>query len=223
MYEAITAGDKDFSALITKMKEAGVELIYYGGYHTEAGLIVRQAHEQGLTRPLMSGDALVDQQFWAITGATGEGTLMTFAPDPRKLPTAAAVVEEFEADGYDPEGYTLYTYAAIQAFAEAAAKAGSTELEAVAKALHANTFDTVLGHDRLRREGRRQGPEVRDVQVARRQVRRDQRLRTPLLVNGSGTGPSGPVFLSHTTVLKRGAGGARERVAVGVGGSWRYH
>ena len=48
MYEAITAGDKDFTALITKLKQAGVELIYIGGYHTEAGLIVRQAHEQGL-------------------------------------------------------------------------------------------------------------------------------------------------------------------------------
>ena len=48
MYEAITAGDKDFTALITKIKQAGVDLIYLGGYHTEAGLITRQAHEQGL-------------------------------------------------------------------------------------------------------------------------------------------------------------------------------
>ena len=48
MYEAITAGDKDFTALITKLKQAGVDLIYLGGYHTEAGLITRQAHEQGL-------------------------------------------------------------------------------------------------------------------------------------------------------------------------------
>ena len=89
MYEAITAGDKDFTALITKLKEAGVDLIYLGGYHTEAGLITRQSHEQGLTAKLMSGDALVDKQYWEITGPTGEGTLMTFAPDPRKSPAAA--------------------------------------------------------------------------------------------------------------------------------------
>ncbi len=144
-YEAVNQGDKDFSALITKLKSLGVQLIYYGGYHTEAGLMVRQAHDQGLDATLMSGDALVDQQFWSITGASGEGTLMTFAPDPRKLPTAAAVVKEFEADGYNPEGYTLYTYAAMQVFVDAAAKAGSTKLDAVVKALHANTFDTVLG------------------------------------------------------------------------------
>lgn len=145
MYEAITAGDKDFTALITKLKEAGVDLIYLGGYHTEAGLITRQAHEQGLNAKMMSGDALVDKQYWEITGPTGEGTLMTFAPDPRKLQTAADIVAKFKAEGYDPEGYTLYTYAAIQAYADAVAKAGSTDTKAVAEALRGNSFETVLG------------------------------------------------------------------------------
>jgi branched-chain amino acid transport system substrate-binding protein len=145
MYEAITAGDKDFTALITKLKEAGVELIYLGGYHTEAGLITRQAHEQGLSAKMMSGDALVDKQYWEITGPTGEGTLMTFAPDPRKSPAASSVVAEFKSSGYDPEGYTLYTYAAIQAYADAVTKAGSTDVEAVAEALRDGSYETVLG------------------------------------------------------------------------------
>jgi branched-chain amino acid transport system substrate-binding protein len=145
MYEAINAGDKDFTALITKMKNAGVGLIYHGGYHTEAGLIIRQAREQGFTATLMSGDALVDKQYWDITGDTGEGTLMTFAPDPRKLPTAAELVKKFEAEGYSPEGYTLYTYAAIQAFVNAVGKAGSADAEKVAEALRSGSYDTVLG------------------------------------------------------------------------------
>ncbi|MDX6751493.1 branched-chain amino acid ABC transporter substrate-binding protein [Geminicoccaceae bacterium 1502E] len=145
MYEAISQGDKDFSALITKMKGEGIGLIYLGGYHTEAGLIVRQAREQGLDAQLMSGDALVDAQYWQITGPTGEGTLMTFAPDPRKSEAAAKVVEQFRAQGFDPEGYTLYTYAAIQIFKEAAEKAGSTELDALNEALKSTSFETVLG------------------------------------------------------------------------------
>jgi branched-chain amino acid transport system substrate-binding protein len=145
MYEAITAGDRDFTALITKMKEAGVDLIYLGGYHTEAGLIARQAKEQGINATMMSGDALVTDEYWAITGDTGQGTLMTFSPDPRKNEAAAPVVAEFQAAGYDPEGYTLYTYAAIQVWAQAAEKAGSTDLEAVTEALHGNQFETVLG------------------------------------------------------------------------------
>ena len=145
MYEAITAGDKDFTALITKMKNAGIDLIYLGGYHTEAGLIARQAKEQGISATMMSGDALVTDEYWAITGDTGQGTLMTFSPDPRKNAAAAPVVAEFEAAGYDPEGYTLYTYAAIQVWAQAAEKAGSTDLEAVIEQLNGNQFDTVLG------------------------------------------------------------------------------
>ncbi|HYZ27237.1 MAG TPA: branched-chain amino acid ABC transporter substrate-binding protein, partial [Geminicoccaceae bacterium] len=145
MYEAITAGDRDFTALITKMKEAGVDLIYLGGYHTEAGLIARQASEQGIGAQMMSGDALVTDEYWAITGDTGQGTLMTFSPDPRKNEVAQPVVQEFQAQGYDPEGYTLYTYGAIQAWAQAVEKAGSTDLDAVIEQLHANQFDTVLG------------------------------------------------------------------------------
>ena len=145
MYEAITAGDKDFTALITKMKQAGVDLIYLGGYHTEAGLIARQASEQGLDAQMMSGDALVTDEYWAITGDTGQGTLMTFSPDPRKNEVAAAGGGRVPGQGYDPEGYTLYTYAAIQAWAQAAEKAGTTDLDAVIEALHGNQFETVLG------------------------------------------------------------------------------
>jgi branched-chain amino acid transport system substrate-binding protein len=157
MYEAITAGDKDFTALITKMKNAGVDLIYLGGYHTEAGLITRQAHEQGLEATMMSGDALVTDEYWAITGDTGEGTIMTFSPDPRKNEVAAPVVAEFEAQGYDPEGYTLYTYAAIQAWAQAAEQAGTTDLDAVVEALHGTQFDTVLGSISFDEKGDVQG------------------------------------------------------------------
>jgi branched-chain amino acid transport system substrate-binding protein len=145
MYEAITQGDRDFSALITRMKEAGADLIYLGGYHTEAGLITRQAKEQGLEAQMMSGDALVTDEYWAITGETGQGTLMTFQPDPRKLPAASEVVKRFEEMGFNPEGYTLYTYATLQVWAEAVEKAGTTELEAVIDALHSNSFETAIG------------------------------------------------------------------------------
>ncbi len=145
MDESVNAGDKDFTALISKMKQARVDVIYYGGYHTEAGLLIRQAHDQGLNARLASGDALVTQEFWSIAGKAGEGTLMTFDADPRKNPVAASVVAKFRAQGYDPEGYTLYTYAAIQIFAQAATQAKSTKLADVLKVLHASTFETVLG------------------------------------------------------------------------------
>ena len=59
--------------------------------------------------------------------------------------TAKDIVQEFTARGFDPEGYTLYTYGAVQAFAQAAAKAGSTKVEDLEKAMRSSKFDTVLG------------------------------------------------------------------------------
>jgi branched-chain amino acid transport system substrate-binding protein len=145
MYEATNADDKDFSALISKMKQANVALIYLGGYHTEAGLLVRQAHDQGLNIPVMAGDALATDEFWTITGAAGEGSMMTFPPEPRNLPSAQAVVAEFKKQGYEPEGYTLFTYAAMQVYAQAVTKAKTDKIDEVSKAMHADKFDTVIG------------------------------------------------------------------------------
>src|SRR6516164_4648612 len=105
-------------------------------YHTEAGLIVRQMRDLGLTTILMGGDALATQAYWSITGPAGEGTLMTFSPDPRKNPAAAEVVKRFREKGIEPEGYVLYTYAAVQAWKQAAEKAKSTDAAEVVKALN---------------------------------------------------------------------------------------
>lgn len=146
LYDTVTAGEKDYSALVTKLKKNNVEVFYYGGYHTEAGLIVRQMRDQGLNALLISGDALFIPEYWSITGTAGEGTLVTFGPDPRDIPAAASVVEKFRAAGYEPEGYTLYSYAAIQVWAQAAEKAGTFDVDAVVKVLKSQKFDSVLGN-----------------------------------------------------------------------------
>ncbi|GAB4239124.1 MAG: branched-chain amino acid ABC transporter substrate-binding protein [Methyloligellaceae bacterium] len=153
MYETVTPGEKDYTALVSKLKQAKVDVLYYGGYHPEAGLIVRQMRDQGMDTLLVSGDALVTEDYWKITGDAGEGTLMTFSPDPRKNPAAAELVKRFRAKGIEPEGYVLYTYAAIQAWQQAVEKAGSTDTDAVIKALNSNEFDTVIGKFRFNKKG----------------------------------------------------------------------
>jgi branched-chain amino acid transport system substrate-binding protein len=151
--ESYTAGEKDYSALVSKLKQANVDVLYLGGYHTEAGLIVRQMRDQGMATILMGGDALITQEYWSITGPAGEGTLMTFSPDPRKNPAAAEVVKRFTDKGIEPEGYVLYTYAAIQAWKQAAEKAKSTESAEVVKALNDTEFDTVIGKFKFNEKG----------------------------------------------------------------------
>ena len=159
LYEAYTAGEKDYSTLVSKLKLEQIDVLYVGGYHSEAGLIVRQMRDQGLDTQLISGDALVSQEYWAITGDAGEGTRMTFSPDPRKNPEAADVVKRFREElNYEPEGYTLYTYAAIQAWAQAAESAGSLEPDAIKAALKGGTFETVLGTLSFDEKGDIEGP-----------------------------------------------------------------
>jgi branched-chain amino acid transport system substrate-binding protein len=153
LYEAITAKEKDYTALVTKLKQANADLVYLGGYHTEAGLIVRQMRDQGVKAVLMGGDALVTQEYWQITGEAGEGTLMTFSPDPRKNPAAAEVVKKFQAAKVDPEGYVLYTYATFQVWKQAAEKAKSTATDAVVKAMADTEFDTVIGKFKFDKKG----------------------------------------------------------------------
>ncbi len=143
--EAYNKGDKDFSALVSRLKRDAIDLVFVGGYHQEAGLIVRQMRAQGLKTVLMAGDSMADKEFASITGPDAEGVLFTFGPDPRKRPTAAAVVKEFRQKGTDPEGYTLYTYAAFQVWSQAATKAGTTDPQKVAAAIKAGSWDTVLG------------------------------------------------------------------------------
>jgi branched-chain amino acid transport system substrate-binding protein len=145
MYEAYTQGDKDFNALVSKMKANAIDVVYVGGYHTEAGLILRQMRAQGMTSQMISGDAIATSEFWSITGPAGEGMMFTFGSDPRKRPTAAAIVKRFKDKGIDPEGYTLYTYAAFQIWAAAANKAKTIDGKKVAQTIRSGKWDTVLG------------------------------------------------------------------------------
>jgi branched-chain amino acid transport system substrate-binding protein len=145
LYEGITAGEQDYTALVTKLKDAGVEVIYFGGYHPEAALIIRQAHEQGYTPTLLSGDSLNTLEFATLAGDAANGVMFTNAAESRNLPSAQDVVKAFRDGGFEPEGYTLSTYAAIQVWAAAANKAGSTDAAAVAAALRSQSWPTVIG------------------------------------------------------------------------------
>ena len=146
MYQAYVPGEHDYTALVSRLKEAKINLVYFGGYHSEIGLIVREAKEQGLQATFLGPDSLVTKEFWQIAGPAGDGVMMTFPSDPRNRPTAAEVVKEFKAKGIDPEGYVLYTYAAMQVFADAATKAKTADPKKVAETIKAGgPWHTVLG------------------------------------------------------------------------------
>jgi branched-chain amino acid transport system substrate-binding protein len=146
LYEGVNTGEKDYSAIVSKIKDSGADYLMWGGLHTEGGLILRQMRDQGMNTIMISGDGITDSEFAAIGGPGVEGTLMTFGPEPRNNPNAKAAVDSFKAKGFDPQGYTLYSYAAVQIFKQAAEKANSLDPKKVAEVMHSGMpFHTVIG------------------------------------------------------------------------------
>ncbi len=146
LYEGINIGDKDFSALVSKIKASGADVLMWGGLHTEGGLILRQLRDQGSKIQMLSGDGITDNEFSTIGGPGVVGTLMTFGPDPRNNPAAKDAVAAFKAKNFDPEAYTLYSYAAVQIIAQAAEAAKSVDNKKIEDVMHSGmTFHTVIG------------------------------------------------------------------------------
>jgi len=146
LFEGVNKDDKDFSALVSKIKASGADLVYWGGLHDTGGLILRQMRDQGIKAPMMGGDGITDEEFAAIAGPGAEGTLMTYGPDPRKRPEAKDVVEKFRKKNFEPQAYTLYSYASVQVLKQAAEQAKSLDPKRIAAVMHSGKkFNTVIG------------------------------------------------------------------------------
>jgi branched-chain amino acid transport system substrate-binding protein len=146
--EGLTRGEKDYSALVTKIRAAGADVVYFGGLHPEAGPLVHQLRTEGLKDvKFMSDDGIVTDEMVATAGGAPfvDGVYMTFGADPRLIPDSKAVVEEFKKSGYEPEGYTLYAYASVQALAAGFNGAKSNKGEEAAKWLKSHPVKTVMG------------------------------------------------------------------------------
>ncbi|MBE7246645.1 MAG: branched-chain amino acid ABC transporter substrate-binding protein [Actinomycetospora chiangmaiensis] len=144
-YQGINAGEKDYRAVVSRLKGEGATFLYFGGYATEGGLIKRQAADAGYDLQMMMGDAIATPDFWTAAGPAGQGTLFTFPPDGRESPEARDALEQFKQIGFTPEGFTLFSYAVVQTIAGGVQKAGSTDPGKVAAALRAGTVPTVFG------------------------------------------------------------------------------
>lgn len=146
MFEGISKGDKDFSALIAKMQKAGVDFVYYGGYHPELGLILRQSAEKGLKARFMGPEGVGNKDISSIAGEASEGLLVTLPPAFDTRPENQDLVAAFKAKGQDPSGaFVMTSYAAVQVIADAIKGAGTQETMMLQEYLRKNTFQTPMG------------------------------------------------------------------------------
>ena len=147
LYEAIALGQTEFLDLVGRLQDESIDVLFFGGFTAEGGLLVRQARGRLPGLQIIVPDGVANADFPLIAGGAVEGVLMTSYPDELQIPTTAELVAEFKAEGYEvqPYGGTILTYAILQVWAQAVAKAGSTEADAVAAALRSGRFETVLG------------------------------------------------------------------------------
>jgi branched-chain amino acid transport system substrate-binding protein len=139
-------GLNDYDPLVQQILTANADVVYVGGFPGEAGTIIRQLRDLASNAIIVGGDALLVDQFWSIAGTAGEGSLATFAADPQKLESAKSVLPKFQAANYNPEGYTLQAYAAVQAYAQAATATKGFDGKTLSLWLRAgNSLNTVLG------------------------------------------------------------------------------
>ncbi|HEX9900028.1 MAG TPA: branched-chain amino acid ABC transporter substrate-binding protein [Candidatus Methylomirabilis sp.] len=157
--EHVAQGDRDFGAVIARLKTVAPDAVYFGGIFREGGYLIRQMRQAGLQAAFVSGDGVLDPEFVKIAGEeAASGAYLTFAPDPRLLPSAQPFIRRFE-ERYGPIGpYVLYTYDAMGVLLRAIQMARplantKEELRKVLKIMHTIPYDGTLGRLRWDKRG----------------------------------------------------------------------
>ena len=154
LYEGITPGAVDYSAVVQKIKRSRAEAVIFGGYHPEASKIVSQMRKKRMKTYFISDDGVKDETFIKVARKYAEGVYATGPKDVSKNPMAIAATEAHKkAYGQDPGAFFLNAYAAALALLNGVEQAGSTDYNAVEKALRTQYVDTPLGKIRFDHKG----------------------------------------------------------------------
>ncbi|AXU97272.1 branched-chain amino acid ABC transporter substrate-binding protein [Erwinia persicina] len=147
LFEGVTAGDKDFSTLVARLKKDNVDFVYFGGYHPEMGQILRQARAAGLKTQFMGPEGVGNASLSNIAGAASEGMLVTLPKRYDQVPANKAIVDALKAKKEDATGpFVWTTYAALQSLATGMERSKSAEPEEIVKNLKEGAaVPTVMG------------------------------------------------------------------------------
>ena len=146
LQQSFKAGTKDFAPLARDVAASGAGVVYLAGSYVEGGLFAQALRAAGSPAQIISGDSLVTEDYGNQAKDAANGTLSTFTFDARKFPNARGLVQRLRDKDQNPEGFTLYAYAAVQALAAAAEATGTLDSTRLAEWLRGgNRFDTVVG------------------------------------------------------------------------------
>ena len=154
LFEGVTPGAVDYSAIVHKIKRSQAQAVIFGGYHPEASKIVSRMRKKKMKTIFISDDGVKDDTFITIAGKYAEGVYATGPKDTSTNPmTIAAVEAHKKVYGSAPGAFFLNAYTAALAMLNAVEKAGTTNYDAVIKALRTEYVDTPLGKIRFDERG----------------------------------------------------------------------
>ncbi|MBL6945227.1 MAG: branched-chain amino acid ABC transporter substrate-binding protein [Rhodospirillales bacterium] len=146
LFEGVTPGAVDYSAVVQKVKHSGADAVIFGGYHPEASKIVMAMRKKNLDIPFVSDDGVKDPTFIKVAGAFAEGVFATGPQDISGNPLqAVALAEHKKAYKTDPGAFFFEAYSASLALMNAIEKAGSTDYDKIVKALKSEYVETPVG------------------------------------------------------------------------------
>ncbi len=150
----IKPGNKSFPEAVAAISAGGIGAVYMACAGQEAGIVTAGLRDALVRVPIYGADSLLVDAYWEQAGATGEGTLVTFAADPAASPKAQRVLASMAATGKATDGAALPSYAAVQIFAAAAKAKSVNDGRAMADYLKSGVeFDTVLSAVRFNSKG----------------------------------------------------------------------
>ena len=154
-YSGVVQGDKDYTPVLTAAKQKKPDLVYFGGIHPEAILLVKQMRERlGMKALFMSGDGIVTDEYYKIAGKSAEGTYLTFTPDQTKLSAAQNIIKSHRKRfGKEVGAYTIYSYVATNLILNAIQATGSTKGAKLSAHLRSKPWNTSLGKFQFNKKG----------------------------------------------------------------------
>ena len=154
LFEGVTPGAVDYSAVVQKIKRSGADAVIFGGYHPEASKIITQMRKKRIKIPFISDDGVKDDTFIKVAGKYAEGVYATGPQDNSANPLSKTAIESHKKTyKTDPGAFYENAYSAALALLNAVDQAGSTQFEALKKALQTSDVVTPLGTIRFDEKG----------------------------------------------------------------------
>ncbi|GAA5175925.1 MULTISPECIES: branched-chain amino acid ABC transporter substrate-binding protein [Halomonadaceae] len=136
-FEYVNKGEQDFSALVNKIRGSGAEAVFWTAYYADGGLLIRQLRQRGFQGTIAVGDGSNSPELFNIAGQAAEGVFAFSNPTADFLPAAQQFISDYRSTFDNAPGpYAPLAYDGLQLMVWAINQAGSTDADAIIKALN---------------------------------------------------------------------------------------